>query len=383
MEYNDCINPVELSSYKRGEHTDKIPPHFKEGIINLLRESLQKRTLSSKIIANSFIDVFSLVVKTLYDKIHNSGKIMIAGNGGSASLSQHFCAELMGRMKIKRAPIPALSLCADSALITCIANDFGYERIFSRQIEGIGNVNDVFVAITTSGKSRNILEALLECKSRNITSIVFTGKETESLIPLADYVVSIPIEDTSIVQEIQLQLIHIICEIIDNSIQKDDNVWSSILKLAHEGFNTLILDRDGVINNVKANGYINSVQEFSLRKDFLFNVQKLSELFDHIFVVTNQKGVGKGLLSINDVETVHKKMVEDIVQHGGRIDKIYVSTGAKNDDFYNKPNIGMAELIKQDFPEVDLGRTIVVGDSVTDYLFAKNLKSKFVYARTR
>lgn len=100
----------------------------------------------------------------------------------------------MCRIKNKRAQIPANSLCADSAFITCIANDYGY-KVFAKQIEDIGNANDVFAAITTIGKSCNILLVQLECKSNNITTIVFTGKETESLVFLADYVVSIPIEN--------------------------------------------------------------------------------------------------------------------------------------------------------------------------------------------
>lgn len=131
-------------------------------------------------------------------------KIMIAGNGGSASQSQHFCSELMGRYKDSRLPIRAVSLCSDVSLLTCVANDFGYERIFSRQIEGIGDAEDLFIAFTTSGKSRNILEALCECKSRGVQSLVLTGNHHDAISKLADIVISVPVDDPAIVQEIHL-----------------------------------------------------------------------------------------------------------------------------------------------------------------------------------
>ena len=164
------------------------------------------------------------VTDVLVKHILQEGKILVAGNGGSASQSQHFCAELMGRLKNKRSPIRAISLCSDISLLTCIANDFGYERIFSRQIEGLGDANDVFVAFTTSGKSRNIEEALLECKSQGITTIVFSGNNTNSLSRLADYIVDVGLEDSAVIQEAHMQLIHIMSEIIEN-IFKD---WRSI-----------------------------------------------------------------------------------------------------------------------------------------------------------
>ena len=328
-------------------------------------------------------DLLLIVTEVVIQHILQKGKILVAGNGGSASQSQHFCSELMGRLKKRRSPICAISLCADISLTTCIANDFGYERVFSRQIEGLGNVNDVFIAFTTSGKSRNIIEALLECKQQGITTIVFTGEKTDSLCQLADYIIDTPNEDSAIVQETHLQLIHMMSEMIEDIIEKSTSIWDEVLALGRQDYKFLILDRDGVINHAKANGYIQFPSELVLREDFLQYIKKLSETFQYIFVVSNQKGVGKGLMTMDDLERIHEKMMEEITSRDGKINKIYVSTSADNNAADSKPNTGTADKIKANFPDVDFSRTIVVGDSASDYLFATKLRSKFVYARTR
>lgn len=316
--------------------------------------------------------------------ISHGGKILVAGNGGSASQAQHLCAELMGRMKRKRKPFQAIALPADVALLTCIANDFGYERIFSRQIEGIGHSGDIFIAFTTSGKSRNILEALLECKSKKIETIVFTGRETDAVTRLADVSIDIPLDDTAVIQEMHLQLIHMACEIVENSIEDQANdPWEQVLKMHEQGFMTLLLDRDGVVNHIKANGYVQFPSELILRDDFVRHAESLAKTFDHIFVVTNQKGVGKGIMSDADLDLVHEKLINEIQAIGGRIDKIYVSTSADNEAPDNKPNTGMAYRITEDYPDVDFVKAVVVGDSISDYLFADNLNSEFIYIRTR
>ena len=200
---------------------------------------------------------------------------------------------------------------------------------------------------------------------------------------MADYIISIPSEDTAIIQEIHMQMIHIICEVIEKDLNEENSVWHDILELSKQGYTSLILDRDGVINHVKPNGYIKFNSEFSFREDFLSNVRKLSCTFRYIFIVSNQKGVGKGLMSMGELDVIHTAMLNEITQKGGRIDKIYVSTSADNNAFENKPNTGMANQIKNDYPDIDFRKTIVVGDSASDRLFADKLESKFIYDRTR
>lgn len=342
----------------------------RSNIFSILKDTLTRKALMD-------------ILDVIYKHILASGKIIVAGNGGSASQSQHLCSELMGRLKDRRSPIRALSLCSDISLLTCIANDFGYERIFSRQIEGLGDSNDVFIAFTTSGASRNIIEALLECKSKGICTIVFTGRNTDAIQKIADYIVDVPLKDSTLIQEVHMQLIHILCELLENKLNDEPSIWDSVLSLGQQGYKYLILDRDGVINNIKANGYVQQPSEFILRHDFLDCIQELSNTFQFIFVVTNQKGVGKGIMTMEELESVHTKMIDTITNHGGRIDKIYVSTSPDPEANETKPNTGLADKIKEDYPCVDFIRTVVVGDSASDYLFANNLNCKFIYARTR
>lgn len=365
--------------------TEELSQHFSPaGIANDIESLFDKRIQALSILSDKDIHIeLASAIETIAQSVLHGGKILIAGNGGSAAQSQHLCSELMGKYKDSRSPIKAISLCSDVSLLTCIANDFGYERVFSRQIEGIGEQGDAFIAFTTSGKSRNILEALCECKSRSISSIVFSGQANDTLNRLSDIVVPIPVEDFAIVQEIHLQLVHILCETLERQIDLNENVWEEVVALGRQGYEYLILDRDGVINHVKANGYIKAIDEFRFKRDFISHIKELSRVFRRIFVVTNQKGVGKGLISIDEVHAVHDWMKKEIKNIDGKIDEMYVSTSSDNDAPTNKPNTGMADLIKSDFPEVDFSKAVIVGDSASDYLFSDNLKSRFLYVRTR
>lgn len=134
-----------------------------------------------------------------------------------------------GAFKNSRTPFPSLSLSSNASLLTCIGNDFGFERIFSRQIEGIGTTKDVFIAFTTSCKSRNIIEALNVCKSSNIKSIVFTGQCVHDIDLLAEEIIMIPSNDVQIIQECHDIISHIVCELVEEIVDlKTVNEWEQI-----------------------------------------------------------------------------------------------------------------------------------------------------------
>lgn len=310
----------------------------------------------------------------------NGGKVITAGNGGSAAQSQHFVAELMGRMKQSRQAVPAISLCADISTLTCIGNDFGFERCFSRQLEGIASENDLFIAFTTSGKSRNILEALNVCKAKGITAFVITGTAEESIRKLCDNVLELPSRNTPLIQEAQLVISHVVCESVEKMVRMKEifTRWNTLVDLADQGFQFLILDRDGVVNEAKANGYIKRYEEFVFTDGFKHNIHKINEVFHRVFITTNQKGVGLGLMTLDDLEQIHKQMLIDISAMGGHIDKVYTSIGVDISDICRKPNAGMALQIEKDYPEVDFKRTIVVGDSYSDRLFAEKINAKYI-----
>jgi D-sedoheptulose 7-phosphate isomerase len=157
-------------------------------------------------------DTFSQCAKIIGDSLKNENTIFWCGNGGSAAESSHLAVELIGRFKNNRRSLPSLSLNADTAAITCIANDFGYDEIFARQLEGLGKKGDVLVVLSTSGKSENILEVLQKAKGMGITSIALLGKGGGQAVVLSDYAIVIESEETARIQEMHLLLGHTLCE---------------------------------------------------------------------------------------------------------------------------------------------------------------------------
>lgn len=145
-----------------------------------------------------------------------------------------------------------------------------------------------------------------------------------------------------------------------------------------EESNCLFLDRDGVINKHRPADYVKSWEEFEFLEGSLESLAQLSKLFPHIFIVTNQRGVAKGLMTDQDVNDIHKRMVAEITEHGGRIDKIYYCTALSNEDINRKPNPGMAHQAQKDFPSIDFSRSIMVGDSDSDIEFGSRLGMKTI-----
>ena len=157
-------------------------------------------------------DTFSQCSKIIGDSLKNEKTIFWCGNGGSAAESSHLAVELIGRFKNNRRSLPSLSLNADTAAITCIANDFGYDEIFARQLEGLGKKGDVLVVLSTSGKSENILKVLQKAKGMGITSIALLGKDGGQAVALSDFAIVVQSEETARIQEIHLLVGHTLCE---------------------------------------------------------------------------------------------------------------------------------------------------------------------------
>jgi histidinol-phosphate phosphatase family protein len=150
-----------------------------------------------------------------------------------------------------------------------------------------------------------------------------------------------------------------------------------LLNIDTEGYyDTLFLDRDGVINKLRPNDYVKKWEEFEFLPGVFKALTKWAKQFKYIIVVTNQRGVGKGMMSEEDLSLVHANMINEIEKHGGRIDKIYYCTSLIDDDLNRKPNIGMAIQAKQDFPDIDFSRSLMIGDSESDMQFANKCKMK-------
>lgn len=151
----------------------------------------------------------------------NNNKILCCGNGGSASDSAHFSSELLNRYKNERPSLPAISLAADTATLTAIANDYSYSDVFAKQIRGLGQDHDVLLAITTSGNSENIIKAVTTAKERNMKVIALTGKDGGKLASVLDHndvEIRVPSNVTSHIQENHTVIIHLLCDIIDSQL---------------------------------------------------------------------------------------------------------------------------------------------------------------------
>lgn len=145
-------------------------------------------------------------------------KLLVCGNGGSAAEAQHFAAELMGRFQRDRAAWPAVALTTDSSALTAIGNDWGFEHVFARQVEGLGAPGDVLLGISTSGASANVLAALQAAAARGLTTVALTGRDGGAVGAAAALHVNVPHEVTARVQEAQLTILHAWCELIEEEL---------------------------------------------------------------------------------------------------------------------------------------------------------------------
>jgi D-sedoheptulose 7-phosphate isomerase len=163
--------------------------------------------------------------QTVYDvaaaciaSLRNGGKILFAGNGGSAADAQHMAAELVSRFNFDRAALAGLALTTDTSILTAVGNDYGYEKLFARQISAMGRQGDVFIGISTSGKSPNILLALEQARRQGIVTVGFTGLAGGAMAPLCDHCIRIPSAETPKIQEGHIVLGHILCGLVENAI---------------------------------------------------------------------------------------------------------------------------------------------------------------------
>ena len=150
--------------------------------------------------------------------IKNGGKVLVCGNGGSAADAQHFVAEFIGRFYFDRQPLPAIALTTDSSIITCVANDYSYEDIFSRQVIALAKKDDVLIGISTSGNSGNVAKAIESAQEVGCNSVVLTGNRGGSINNMCDIVIAVPSLDTPRIQEMHLFVEHMICELVEANL---------------------------------------------------------------------------------------------------------------------------------------------------------------------
>lgn len=185
---------------------------------DLIRAQLEESARVKSVSARDFTDVIADAAQLLIACYQRGGKLIAAGNGGSAADAQHIAAELVGRFKKERRALPALALTANTSILTALGNDYGYDVIFSRQVEAYGAKGDVLLAISTSGNSPNIIAAVTRAKTMGIRTIAFTGRGGGALKGLTECAIVVPSQDTQRIQEAHITIGHILCDIVEQEL---------------------------------------------------------------------------------------------------------------------------------------------------------------------
>ncbi|MCZ6475901.1 MAG: phosphoheptose isomerase [Gammaproteobacteria bacterium] len=191
---------------------DRVLAHFRESVA--VKQA-------SETLAPQIAKAAQLMVQSLL----NDGKVLSCGNGGSAADAQHFSAELLGRFERERAGLAAVALTTDSSTLTAIANDYGYENVFAKQVRALAQPHDVLLAISTSGNSENVLRAITTAHDRDLKVVALTGRDGGTIarsLNSEDVELRVPAERTCRVQEVHLLIIHCLCDLIDAGIRGDD-----------------------------------------------------------------------------------------------------------------------------------------------------------------
>lgn len=162
-------------------------------------------------------DAVVRAAELLVGTLQRGGKLLVCGNGGSAADAQHIAAELVGRFLRERAGLPAIALTTDTSALTAIGNDEGFDRVFARQVEALGRAGDLLLAITTSGSSPNVIEAIRAAKARGLTVVGLLGRDGGAARPLCDLALVVASESTARVQEVHILVAHILCEAADRA----------------------------------------------------------------------------------------------------------------------------------------------------------------------
>jgi len=185
---------------------------------NEIAKSLEEGARIQRAIAGSEIGVIESIVRFIISAYKAGGKVVLFGNGGSAADAQHIACELIGRFGLKRQAFPAIALTTNTSTLTAVANDYGYEKVFSRQVEALVNEKDVAIGISTSGNSANVIEAIEIAKVKGAKTIGLSGGNGGKLAKVADLVLIVPSNSTPRIQESHIAIGHIVCDLVEKEM---------------------------------------------------------------------------------------------------------------------------------------------------------------------
>jgi len=284
-------------------------------------------------------------------------KVVLFGNGGSAADAQHIAAEFSGRYMMERAPLNALAL-TNLSSITAIGNDYSYETVFERQVEGHVREGDAVIAISTSGNSRNVLRAVAKAKELGAVTIGFSGSSGR-LKDEVDVPLVISSRRTPRIQEGYMAAAHVICGLVEKGVF---------------GRRAVFIDRDDTI--AKDVPYCPSPEKLVLFDGVGRSIKRLNDAGFLVIVVTNQSGVGRGYFTESKLSEIHDKMRSDLAEYGAKLDAIYFCPHLPEAGCdCRKPNIGMVLQAMMDV-DIDLSSSFVVGDSEREMELARRIGAK-------
>ena len=181
-----------------------------------IQESI--RTKEKLLNSPSVIKVIDQVCKECVNVLKNKGKVLLAGNGGSAADSQHISAEFVSRFYFDRPGLPSIALTTDTSALLAIGNDYGFEKVFSRQIEALGNKGDMFIGISTSGNSKNVINALIAANKKGLITVGLIGENGGEMEEICSFCIKVPSDQTPRIQEAHILIGHIICSFVEKTI---------------------------------------------------------------------------------------------------------------------------------------------------------------------
>jgi D-sedoheptulose 7-phosphate isomerase len=190
-------------------------------MIETIKLQLTEHAALIRKVEDTLTEKIAATVVMLQDALGGGNKLLVMGNGGSAADAQHFAAEIIGRFKMERPALPAIALTTDSSILTAIGNDFGFDAVFSRQVEGLGRQGDVVFGISTSGNSSNVLTALSKARELGCSTVALLGRDGGTIKAVADISIIVPSDDTPRIQEIHVTVIHIICDLLEKRLFKE------------------------------------------------------------------------------------------------------------------------------------------------------------------
>lgn len=306
-------------------------------------------------ISNNFIKLKQLnptilkVAEACIKSMRDGNKVMFCGNGGSAADSQHLAAELVGRYKLNRPAYNSIALTTDTSILTAVGNDFGYDTVFERQVEGLGKTGDVLFGISTSGNSKNIVLAFKKAKEMGIITVAMTGEKESEMSKLADYTINVPSTITNNIQEMHIAVGHSICEIIEKEL--------AIVNKA------LFLDRDGTINKEK--DYLYKIEDFEFIDETVDLCKKAQEHGYLLIVITNQSGVARGYYTEEDMNKCNSYMVNEFAKKGIKITDVLACPYLDSIHPDRKPNPGLFIKAQKKY-NIDMANSISLGDKQRD-----------------